>query len=208
MASSWRVFFGAIARPGRTFAALAADPKRFRKGFRMMLIVGVLYAAAAALLAAGGALVTAPAIIPLPPQNYYFFQMIFALPFLAVLWLLSSTFAFGLSRLIGGRGAWKTTAAGLAYSFAMPCLAICIPQTVFGILLNTGMPQAEFMDLFARPGRLQTGGWAYHGLAVAWMIGLSIASLRAAHGFRRVKAVFAAVLASALFLAAFLVCIR
>lgn len=208
MASSWRVFFGAIARPGRTFSALASDPKRFRKGFRMMLIVGFLFAAAAALLGAGGALLTAPAIIPLPPHNYYFFQMIFALPLLATLWLLSSTLGHVLARILGGRGSWKTAVAGSAFAFAIPSLMIWIPQTVFGVLLHSGMPQAEFMDLFAKPGWLQTAGWAYHGLALAWMVRLSAAALRAGRELSGFKAFCAAVAAAAFFAAGFLVFIR
>lgn len=208
MPSSRCVFFAAMNRPGRTFDRLGQDPNRFRKGVRVTLAAGFLYAASSALLGSGGALVTGPAIIPFSPQNYYFYQMIFALPLLAILWLLSSTWAYGLSRIFGGRGDWKTTASALAFSFAIPCLMVWIPPTVFGALLHAGMPQTEFMDLFSRPGWLQSAGWAYHGLAAAWMVYLSAAALRAGHGFSRLKAALAAVLTSAFFLAGFLVFIR
>jgi len=208
MRSSRRVFCGAVVRPGRTFSGLASDPKRFRKGVRVTLAAGFLYAATAALLGSGGALVTGPPVVPLSPQNYYFYQMIFALPLLAALWLLSSTWAHGLSKIFGGRGDWKTTASGLAFSFAIPCLMVWIPPTVFGALLHAGMPQTEFMDLFSRPGWLQVAGWVYHGLAAAWMVYLSAAALRAGHGFSWLAAALAAVLTSAFFLAGFLVFIR
>jgi hypothetical protein len=203
-----RYLGAAIFRPGRTFAALAADPKRFRKGLRAVLVVGLLYAGAAALLGTGGALVTAPALAPIDEGNYYFYQMIFVLPLLLVLWLLSSGLAQGLSAALGGRAGFKTTAAGLGYAFALPALMIWVLPTAFGALLHAGMPQAEFMDLLARPGWLQAAGWAYHGLAAAWLAYLSAASLRAGHGFSRPKAVAAAIPAAALFTAGFLFFVR
>jgi hypothetical protein len=208
MPSVIRVFFGAIFRPGGAFSSLSSDQKRFRRGLRMMLLAGFLTAATAALLGTGGALLTAPAIIPLSSENYYFFQMIFALPLFAVLWLLSSTLGHGLASILGGRGSWKTAAAGLGFAFALPCLMIWIPQTIFGILLHTGMPQAEFMDLLARPGGLQTAGWIYHGLALAWMVRLSSAALRAGRTLSKPRALCSAVVATAAFAAGFLVFIR
>ncbi len=208
MSSSRRVFGGAMIRPGRTFGALSSDPKRFRKGVRATLALGFFYILSAALLGSGGALVPAPALLPLSPQNYYFYQMIFVLPFLAVLWLLSSTFSHGLSKILDGRGGWKTTASGLAFAFAIPALMVWIPPVVFGVLLHTGMPQPEFMELFSRPGWLQTGGWIYHGLAAAWMVYLSAAALRAGHGFSRLKAGLAGLLTSAFYVAGFLIIIR
>ena len=208
MPSPLRLFLGMIFSPGRTFSALGSDPKRFRRGLRMVILTGFLYAAAAGLLGAGGALVTAPAIIPLPLENYYFFQMIFALPLFAVLWLLSSTLGHVLASILGGRGSWKTAAAGSGFAFALPCLMIWIPQTIFGILLHTGMPQAEFMDIFARPGGLQTAGWIYHGLALAWMARLSAAALRAGRSLSKPKTLCSAVVATAAFAAGFLVFIR
>ena len=208
MPSARGVLARAVFRPGRTFASLASDPKRFRKGSRAMAGLGLLYAATAALLAAGGALVTATMIIPLPPQNYYFFQMIYALPLLLASWLLASTVGHPVCRLFGGRGSWKTTAAGLAFAFVLPSLLPWILQTAFGGLLMAGMPQAEFMDLLAAPGWLQVGGWAYHALAVAWMIALGAIALRAGHGFSRLKALLGGALASVFFLAAALILIR
>lgn len=208
MPSALRVFFGAIFRPGPAFAALSSDPKRLRRGFRMILFAGFLYAASAALLGTGGALLTAPAVVPFPAENYYVFQMIFALPLFAVLWLASSTLGQILAAILGGRGAWKTAAAGLGFAFAMPSLMIWIPQTVFGIFLHAGMPQAEFMDLFAEPGWLQTGGWIYHGLALAWMIRLAAAALRAGRTLSKPKALCCGIAAGAAFAAGFLAFIR
>jgi hypothetical protein len=198
----------AIFRPGRAFTALAADPKRFRKGLRAVLLVGLLYAGSAALLGTGGALVTAPALAPIDEGNYYFYQMIFALPLFLALWLLSSALARGLSAALGGRSGFKTTAAALGYACALPALMIWILPTAFGVLLHAGMTQAEFMDLLARPGWLQTGGWAYHGLAAAWLVYLAAAAIRAGHGVSRLKALAAAVPAATLFAAGFLFFLR
>jgi hypothetical protein len=208
MPSARGVLVRAILRPGRTFAALALDPKRLRKGLRAMIGLGLLYAATSAFLGAGGALVTAPALVPLSPENYYFFQMIFALPLFLASWLLASTVGRLLARPLGGRGSWKTTAAGLSFAFVLPCLLTWLPQTAFGGLLLAGMPQAEFMDLLAEPGWLQSAGWAYHALAVLWMVYLASASLRAGHGLSRIKALFGGLIVSAVFLASALVLIR
>ncbi len=208
MPSSRRVFGAAMIHPGRAFAGLAADPKRFRKAVRMTLFLGVLYAAVSALLGSAGALVTGPAIVPLSAENYYFYQMIAALPYLAVLWLVSSTWAHALARGLGGRGDWKATSSGLAFAFALPAAMVLIPEAAFGVFLHAGMPQAEFMDLVARPGWLQTAGWAYHGFAAAWLIYLIAAALRAGHRFSRLKAALAALLTAAFYAAGFLAFIR
>jgi len=208
MPSARGVLARVIFRPGRTFAALASDPKRFQTGLRAVIGLGLLYAATSALLGAGGALVTAPAFLPFSAVNYYFFQMIFALPLFLAAWLLAAAAGRVLARLLGGRGSWKTTASGLAFAFVPPCLLIWLPPTAFGGFLLAGMPQAEFMDLLAEPGWLQIAGWSYHALAVLWMVALAAASLRAVHGLSRFKAVCGGLIVSAVFLASALVLIR
>ncbi len=208
MPSSRRVFGRAIFRPGRAFAALAADPRRFRKGVRMTILLGLLTAAVSGLLGSAGALVTAPAIVPFSAENYYFYQMVLSLPFFFVLWLIASTWSHLIAKILGGRGVWTATSSGLAFAFALPSVMVLIPEAAFGGLLHAGMPQAEFMDLIARPGWLQAAGWAYHGLAALWLIYLAAAALRAGHGFSRLKAACAAILTSALYLAGFLAFIR
>ena len=54
----------AFVAPRRSFKRLLTEKKRFAKGFRITLFVGILYAISVAGLAVAGALLPAPGFLP------------------------------------------------------------------------------------------------------------------------------------------------
>jgi hypothetical protein len=201
-------YFGrAIFRPRRTFERLQTEPHRFTKGLKAVVLVGILYALAAGALAAGGALVVAPALLPLPPQNYYVYEIVFALPVFVLAWILAAVTAQFLG-LFGSGGRFSATLGSLGVAFALPALLMWLPMAAFGVLLLLGMGQTEFMDHFAGPGFWRFAAWAYQALAALWLIVLVTKAVAVCRGFKGPLALAAGTLTAAVFLAVVIVFIR
>jgi hypothetical protein len=208
MKSLWRYLGGTIIRPLPVFRDLEDEPKKVSKAFRAMLLVGILYTITVAMLAAGGALITAPAFIKLSPENYYFYEMFFVLPVFILGWILAAGFAHLLSRWAKGNGTYEGTLSALGLALSVPFFLTWIPETAFAILLLLGMKQEEFMELTAQPGLWQFLGFAYQGVAAAWMLVLFILAVAASQRLRWWRALLVGSLSAVLFIAFILVFIR
>jgi hypothetical protein len=198
---------GTIIHPGRTFKALSSGPRPLFSGLKVVLAGGFLYALAAAGLAVSGALVTAPAVLPLAPENYYFWEMIFALPVFVLAWLAAGL-AGGLGGLGRASGSFKGYLAALGPALVVPTLLAWIPQAVLAVLLLLGRRQDEVMEWTAHPGIIQTAGLACQILAVVWMVFLNAAAARSGRGLGPVRSAGVGFLTTAVFLAALAVFIR
>lgn len=208
MKSLWRYLGGTLFHPGRTFQALQSDPKMVSKGFKAILLIGILYTLTVAMLAAGGALITAPAVIAISAENYYFFEMFFALPVVAAGWILAAGFARLLSKSGKGSGSFEGTLAALGFAVTVPMFVTWIPETIFAALLLLGMTQEEFMDLMAQPGFFQIFGWAYQIAAVAWMLVLVMIAVGISQKLKWGRAVLVGLLTTVLFMTVMLIFIR
>ena len=204
----WRYIAGTVVRPVRTFRSLRDDPKRHTKGFRAVVLIGILYACTAAGLAAAGALNVAPALIPLSPDNYYFWEIFFALPVVLLGWIAAAVLAQILSRGKGSRGTFKSLLGTLGFALAVPQFLTWIAESAFAVLLLLGMRQAEFMELVDQPGTLQTLFIGYHAVAAAWMLGLVIAAVGISRRLRWWLAGLIGVLTTAFFAAVIVIFVR
>jgi hypothetical protein len=198
---------GTIIHPGRTFKAVSTGPRPLSTGLKAVLAAGAFYALAAAGLAVAGALVTAPPVLKLVPENYYFWEMFFALPVFLLAWLAAG-FAGGLAGRGRATGSLKGYLSALGPALAVPAFLAWIPQAVLAALLLLGRQQAEVMEWTARPGIVQTVGLGCQLLAVAWMVCLAAAAARSARGLGPARSAAAGLLAAAVFLAAVIVFIR
>jgi hypothetical protein len=198
---------GTIIHPGRTFKAVSASPRPLSIGLKAVPAVGALTALTAAGLAVSGALVTAPAVLALAPENYYFWEMIFALPVFVLAWLAAG-FAGGLAGLGRASGSFKGYLSSLGLALAVPTLLALIPQAVLAVLLLLGRKQGEVMEWTAHPGVVQTVGLACPLLAAAWMFRLTAAAARSARGLDPARAAAVGLLTTTVFLAALIVFIR
>ncbi|MBN1938003.1 MAG: hypothetical protein JW843_00325 [Candidatus Aminicenantes bacterium] len=199
MASMIHDLGAAAIVPGRAFRRLETDPKTLRKGIRAIVFIGFLYTISAAGLAAAGALLPAPAFLPLPPYNYYFFEMLFALPLVCAAWLAGAGGGNLLASLLGGRGSAKTAAGAWAFAFAVPSLLMWLPHAVFSGFLILGISQKEFMSYTAEPGVWRTGFFAWQGLALVLLVLGSVKAASVGRALKPVPAALSGLLAAGLF---------
>jgi hypothetical protein len=203
-----RYLGGTALRPNATFHALQADPKRVSKSFKAILLIGVLYTITVVMLAAAGALITAPAFLALSPENYYFCEMFFALPVMVLAWILAAGFVQFLSRWGKGSGTFEGTLAALGFAVTVPFLLTWIPETAFAVLLHLGMRQEEFMDLWTKPGFLQTFALFYQIVAAVWIFLLITIAVGVSQKMKWRRAIPIGLLTTLLFLAVLIVFIR
>jgi hypothetical protein len=198
---------GAAARPGRTFRALAAEPRGLASGARTLFIVGALYALTSAGLAAAGALVIAPPLLAFSPDNYYLLQAAFALPVFLLAWLAAGGAAYLLCRR-RGRGTFKGLLAVLAPASAVPLIVIWFFAASLAVFLALGGSQEEIMALTTEPGIEQMVAFGYPILAAAWLIILNVIAVRSTRRIGWIRAAGAGLAAGLVFLGFFIVFIR
>lgn len=90
MGRFWTYLGGTVIRPRSTFARLLTDPQRLAHGVRVVLFIGILYTLTVAGLAIARAEISAPAWIAIPAEEYYFWEIFFAMPVVILGWILAA----------------------------------------------------------------------------------------------------------------------
>lgn len=201
-------FIGTIIQPRPTFRKLLADSKHVSKSFKAVLFMGILCTITVVCFAVSGALISAPAFINIKPENYYFWEMFFALPVVFLGWILAAGFGHLLSRRGKGAGTFEGTLAALGFAVTVPQLLTWIPETIFVILLLLGMKQEEMIERTAQPGFWQTFVIAYQAVAVFWMLILVITAISASQKMRWWRTLLVGLLTTAVFMAVMIIFIR
>jgi hypothetical protein len=199
MSSSFRHFFGTIFVPVRAFRRLMDDARPFGRGLRTVTVAGVLCSFTAAALAVTGAVPMAPIFLPLRTENYYFWQMLFTLPMLLTVWIVTSMIVHILG---GGRkrgGSLKKTLALFGFAQVVPLLLVWIVQTVIAVFYGLGMGQKEIVDILSAPSTAQTMFLAALGVALAWSFLLAWLAASVSQKVKWAYALFLGILAEALF---------
>jgi hypothetical protein len=181
MAASFYFFLGAILLPPLAFRRLLADARALGRGFRVVLLIGLLYAATSFARAATGAVPMAPTWVKFAEYNYLIWQTLFILPIILLIWILTA----GLLQLLGRRGpraaSFEATAGLAGYAVGLPLLLLWVPQAVGAGLMLMGMSQAEWVEILSRPGSWQTFFLGVHVAAAAWALVLLTLAARLAH---------------------------
>ncbi len=168
MGASFYFFLGTILLPPLAFRRLLADTRPLGRGFRLVVLTGVLYAATSFLRAAAGAVPMAPIFVRIAEYNYLLWQTLFALPALLLLWILSA----GLVKILGRRGVkaapFETTAGLVGYALVPPLLLLWVPKAVGAGFMILGMSQAEWVEILSRPGSAQVLFLGVQVAAAAW----------------------------------------
>ena len=84
-----------IRSPRAAITKLANHPRAAFVGFRHVLVLAILYELAIFLWALGGATPTMPAFLRIPDDSYYYYQLIFMIPMILVVWLVAGAIAMG-----------------------------------------------------------------------------------------------------------------
>ena len=114
----------------------------------------------------------APVFLPVRLENYHFWQMLFILPLLILIWIFVSVLVHILGRGSRKGGSLRRTLAVFGFSLAGPVILLWVPQTAIAVFYGLGMGQQEMVDILSEPGPAQTLFLAAHGLALLWIYGL------------------------------------
>lgn len=154
----WTFAYYAVATvhsPLKAMQRLLAEPRPIKTAGRAVAFVGGLYALASVVLAAAGAVPLAPVLILIRPENYYFWQTFFAVPFALLAWALVA----GLIRLVGkrekGAPAFEKTASLAGIALAASLFVAWIPMALTMLFMAVGMSQEEYVEMLSRPGAWQ-----------------------------------------------------
>ncbi len=149
-----------------------------RRAMLFLCGVGALYAASSAVLGACGAVPTAPVIPGADVDNYYFWQMVFSVPFVLAVWLLAAGVLLARSGKGSGRGSLAPTVARV---WGWPLLVAWAPSAVQAAFMALGMGQEEWVGILSEPGVWQTAYLAFYVAAAGLAVRGFIRAARAAH---------------------------
>lgn len=196
--------------PVRAMKKLAAEKRPVAAAARSVGFVGFLYAGASIALGACGAVPLASAAIGIAPENYYFWQAIYAVPFAFLVWAAAAVVVRALGKRGKGRGPLKTSVALSGAAVAATLLVAWLPMAVETFFQVAGMRQQEFVDILSVTGFWQSLYVAVYiaaAGAAAALLSLAAASGEFKKG-RRLVSFAAGIAAAAVLLGAFAIFIR
>ncbi len=194
MGQFWRYLGGTVIKPRSTFNHLLADPKAVSQGFKAVLFIGILYTLTVIGLAIVRADIATPAWIAIPAENYYFWEIFFALPVFLMGWILGTGLVQLLSKALKGNGTFESTLAVSGFALTVPMFVTWIPETVGAVLFILGIvTQKEWLEITSRPGFWQVFAAAYQFIALAWLLALVLVAIAASQKLRWWQAVFVGV---------------
>ena len=166
------------------FRALKARQRTFRKRHPMrraalaLGLAALAYALSSLVLALAGAVPLAPVAAGLDVDNYYSYQILFILPLVLAVWVLSS----GVLLALGTRGCHRSDVLVKAsQAWGGPLLLAWVPSAFEALFAALGMGQAEWVDILSKPGIWQTLYLAIYAAAAAWAVSRFILAARSIH---------------------------
>jgi hypothetical protein len=140
---------------------LASDPNAAFVGLKHVLLLAVLYEVVILLWALGGATPTLPAFLKIPEDQYYYYELLFVIPLILIVWLLAAGIAYVISKALGGYGSFDTILGGFGITALVSSYFALIPDFIQGVLWTTGwVPFAEYQEATSR-GLLVVLVWGY-----------------------------------------------
>jgi hypothetical protein len=153
--------------PRRAMARFGCEPRPLRMAAGAVGFVGALYVVTSLVLALAGSVPLVTAVLPIPPENYFFWQTFFAFPFVVLGWAAAAGLLHLLGRRGRGRKALLKTAAPAGVAAAAAMFMAWLPMALAAFLLVSGMGQEELVDLLSPPGPWQVFDIGLYVLAAA-----------------------------------------
>ncbi|MCX6573585.1 MAG: hypothetical protein NTX99_06290 [Candidatus Aminicenantes bacterium] len=168
-------------------------------------LVGAAYAVTAAALAAAGAVPTAPVIAGLDVDNYYAYQILFILPLVYAVWVLTS----GVLLALGTRGCHRSQVlVAAARAWGGPLLLAWTPSAVQAAFAALGMGQAEWVGILSDPGFWQTLYIGVYAAAAVWAVVRFVLAARGIHKKSWLVAILTGLAAAAVAVGIFVLFVR
>ena len=208
--SFWYYFFGTVFFPHQAFRKLTEQPRSLAKGLKSVLLIGLLYTLTVAGFAVSGAVPMIPSWIPIPSQNFYFWEIFFVLPTLLLAWILSAATShlLGHSHRADARPGFANNLAAAGFAITLPLFIIWVPVTAAAVLMLLGMSQVELVDTLSTPEFWQSFALFCPILAVFWMFLLFATAASAVQKARFLKALLFSLVTVAIFVAVVVAVIR
>ncbi len=141
-------------------------------------LAGAAYAVTAAVLAVAGAVPTAPVVAGLDVDNYYAVQILFALPLIYAVWVLTS----GVLLALGTRGCHRShVLVEASRALGGPLILAWVPSAVQAGFAALGMGQAEWVGILSDPGFWQTLYIGVYAAAAVWSVARFVLAARSIH---------------------------
>jgi hypothetical protein len=150
-----------VCSPRIAIGELASNPRAAFVGFKHIFILAVLYELAFVLWALGDATVTMPAFLKIPEDQYYYYELIFAIPVFLIVWFVAGSTAYLMSKALGGSGSYDAILGGFGIAALISAYFSLIPDFIQGVLWTTGwVPFDEYQQATNR-GPLLLLVWGY-----------------------------------------------
>jgi hypothetical protein len=176
-----------------------------RRAAILLGLAGLAYASSSALLAVAGSVPTAPVIPGMDVDNYYAWQIVFILPLVFAVWVLSS----GVLLALGTRGGHRSDVlANASRAWGGALFLAWVPSAVEAAFAALGMGQQEWVDILSAPGISQTLYFAVYAAAAGWAVWRFVRAARSIHKRSWPAAVSTGLAASAVALGAYLLLVR
>jgi hypothetical protein len=141
-------------------------------------LAGLAYAASSAVLALAGNVPMAPVVTGSAVDNYYAWQIVFILPLVFAVWILSS----GVLLALGTKGCHRSDIlVRAAKAWGGPLLLAWAPPAVEAAFAALGMGQPEWVDILSPPGPWQTLYLGIYAAAAVWAVVKFILAARTIH---------------------------
>jgi len=168
-------------------------------------LTGLAYAATSALLALAGAVPVAPVIAGLDVDNYYAWQIVFILPLIFAVWVLSS----GVLLALGTKGIHRSDVlAKASRAWGGPLLLAWVPSAVEALFAALGMGQTEWVGILSEPGVWQTLYLAVYAAAAVWAAARFVRTARSIHKRSWPAAIMTGLAAAAVAIAVYALFVR
>ena len=183
----------AITGPRRGFTLMLFDEGGFAVSIGLLLAVAFAWALTFLGWALAGWEPWGTPWLAIPPDVYYGWETLFAVPVILLGWLLASGFVQLMSRQLGGGGSFEATARLLALSIAVCNFVLLLPALVLAVLAVTGVLDAEWWQEISRPGAAQSIVWFLGAVSMFWLGSLTTIAVRAAHKTRSRRSLLVAI---------------
>jgi len=194
-----------------SFKTLKARHQAFKKRHPMrraalfLGLAGLVYAVASAVLAVAGSVPAAPVIAGMNVDNYYAWQILFIVPLVFAVWVLTS----GVLLALGVKGSHRSDIlVKAARAWGAPLFLAWVPMAVEAVFAALGMGQAEWVGLLSEPGVWQTTFLAFYAAAAAWTVLRFVRTARSIHKKSWPAAVSTGLAASAVAIGAYVLFVR
>lgn len=205
----FKIVMMAFVKPGRAISKLLAGKHPLFRSLIAVAAIGFMFAAVSLVLAAEGAVPLADTYLPFSAGNYYFWQMILALPLTATLWLTCGLLIRVTAGPAAGRkGDMKDIMAAVGPALVVPLIAAWLPSAIEAGFMLLGMGQQEFVDITSDPGPWQTVYIALYVLAAVLAVATFFSAARSATKAGRFRAAVSGFLTAVFMVAAFAAVMR